>query len=285
MKFGKKSEFYIEIIIFIIGSAISLLSLVSNGDNSQLMAIIIFVITLSTDIIIIALKFYVKSITGGAIEQIDKMLASIIAASFGYLLHDDKINERWREKSIQIFAGFRNKVQGLYEGRLILDYEELFNYQNELIKSTIKYLDAIHIADNIEALQLWNPVGKETSRFKRATYYACQELNADVIKRRLFIIKKDLEVNDPELIKQVVKDQEDNLHFEVKKLYIEDVSGKINIPHDLIICDREEVIEIIMRYGKVESAYDYVNLEDVEKFRESFEKFWNMADSFSIDDK
>lgn len=278
----KLSEFIIEIIIFVIGGIISILSLFSEGDCKQLFAVLVIIITLSTDIIIITIKFVVKAITGSAVEQFNKMLGSVLTASLGYMLQGDKINERWKEKTNSILDVFSVKIHGLIEGCLDLNYEELFNYQNDLIKNTKRKLDAIHVANSIDSLKLWDPERREISRFQAATYYACKELKTNVEKRRLFLLKKEFEKNEQDVIKRVIIDQVKNLKFDVKKIYIEDILGKIIMPNDLIISDEEEVIEIIMRFDKVESARDYVNQETVKKMKESFEKLWNSADTFDF---
>lgn len=276
----KLSEVIVEIVIFFIGAIISIVSLISPTESGAWLAVIIFVITLSTDIIIISTKYYIKSITDQSNKKTEKMIVSFFDTSFGYKLNKDNVDEKWRDKVTQSFEEFKNRMQGLYEGDLLLSYEELFFYQNELIKKTNESLDAIHIADSVESLKLWDPERSETSKFKSASFYACKDLNHHVKKRRLFIIASQLEKDNKDLIDRVVKSQINDLKFEVKKIYIEDIGRKYKMPYDIMISDKEEVIEIEMRFNRVESAHSYINKSKVAKAIDEFKKLWGMADEF-----
>lgn len=277
---NKLSEFIIEIIIFFIGSFISIIGLVIPDGEGVVFSGIAFVITLSTDIVIISIKYYIKAIIDNRNLQIEKMVTSFFNCCFENMLHNDVIDERWREKTKQTLDEFTERMQGLYGGVLLLKNDEIFFYQNELIKKTQKSLDAIHIANSVESLELWDPERSENSKFKRASFYACKELEKSVKKRRLFIIDKQLETDNKDLINRVVCSQTKDLNFEVKKIYIEDLRRGYKMPYDIIISDNIEAIEIMMRFNKVESAYSYINKDKVKRAVSEFQRLWDIADGF-----
>lgn len=277
---NKLSEFIIEIIIFFIGSFISIIGLVIPDGEGVVFSGIAFVITLSTDIVIISIKYYIKAIIDNRNLQIEKMVTSFFNCCFENMLHNDVIDERWREKAKQTLDEFTERMQGLYGGVLLLKNDEIFFYQNELIKKTQKSLDAIHIANSVESLELWDPERTENSKFKRASFYACKELEKSVKKRRLFIIDKQLETDSKDLINRVVSSQTKDLNFEVKKIYIEDLRRGYKMPYDIIISDNIEAIEIMMRFNKVESAYSYINKDKVKRAVSEFQRLWDIADGF-----
>lgn len=283
MKFW--TEFKVELIIFLIGTIISIISSVKNIGGSLSIALAIFIITLSTDIIVISVKHYLKNLLEEYSSKILKTISSFFECSFEFMLHGNKIDDRWEGKFSQALQDFKGRIEGLYNGDLSLSYDELFFYQNELIKNTKKKLYAIHVADSVESLKLWDPNRTEASKFKSATYYACKELKKNVEKKRLFLLSKDIEKNEEKLIKNVVQNQKTALNFSVKKIYIEDINQKYKIPYDTIISDEKEVIEIIMRFDKVESAHSYINKEKVYNSVSDFKKLWGIADEFEFDKK
>ena len=261
-------QYYIEIIVSVLGVLITLASAIMNQDfnNDQ---IIIMLITVGVDTICLSNK----SLSSDNHENVKRELNSLKVLNELYQFFAD-IPDEWKKLANEKINDLRNELKRMADGLLILSGDSLVKYQAKILQNAKHHVYAIHQAMDEKSLKRWDK-RQTTKDFTVVLIKANERIRPFVEKRRIFIVDEDLLKKEEmkKLWRKIVREQRFKMHFKIKVITKQNCEKNSRIiPNDMLICD-DEVVTVHFYDGKAQGEL-YRQREEIEREQEYFEDCW-----------
>lgn len=263
-------KYALEIVITVIGSILTLLSLIM--DELENTTFVIITVTFLSDIISLSIKNSENTI----IEHSDEKFREL--KLFNDLFYEySNIKDSWKKDAQKELIALKIKFNNMYNGQRKISGQRLITYQADIMKSAKRRVYAIHRALDNKSLDRWDE-NRTSKDFTQFLIKANKQINPFVDKRRIFLVdSKDLE--DEEFykkLKKVLFRQTFVFGFKVKVLLhngSQDVE-QVN-PLDMLICD-DEVITVHFVDNIAEGTIETSEIE-VSSIMGKFDEYWQIA--------